>query len=138
MEIKVKIQTKADNTKNHIELYAFRLNSKLLGNFGQPLLVTAEILPSISDEQNEKLKQKYLEKSSAEELKQDEENFKELMRSDFEDLRKSTRETNPILYQMAFDFQDEGLGTFEDCLEVLQACMSDYDAARKQLEERNQ
>ena len=57
-----------------------------------------------------------------------------------EDLFKELVEgenTNPILYEIAQDFVDEGLGTFEQCLDSLIKAKSNYEDARRDLVKKN-
>lgn len=90
MDLSVNIKISEDETKNTVKVYVFRLYSKLYGEFGEPLIATVEITPDFV-------------KSPLDKLAQDDK-LKELLEGD---------DFNPILYEIANDFVEEGLGNFE-------------------------
>lgn len=110
MDISVNITIDENITDNIVQVYVFRLYSSFYGSFGEPLIATVEVIPEVA-------------KNPISDLSQ-EEKLKELFEGD---------DINPILYEIANDFVDEGLGNFEQCLEALLQCKNNYTEARDKL-----
>ena len=104
VEMSVNIKIGTDNKSNHVEVFVFRLFSDLCGYFGEPLVATVEVTGQ-------------------------EEELTSSMRA----IEKSVMDINPFLYEIANEFAEEGLGTFDLCLQTLIECQNNYDEAKKRL-----
>lgn len=96
LDISVNIRIKEDETDNIVKVFVFRFYNHIYGHFGVPLIATVEVTPDLSHQPAKEYSQ--------------EEKLQELLEGD---------EVNPILYEIANDFVEEGLGNFQQCLEAL-------------------
>lgn len=110
LDVSINIKVSEKETENSIKMYVFRFFNKHYGHFGSPLIATVEVVPDILRNPIEDLSQ--------------EERLKEILEGD---------EINPILYGIANDFVEEGLGTFDQCLEALLHCKGNFEEAKKAL-----
>jgi hypothetical protein len=114
LDISINIKISPEETENTVKVFVFRFHSHIYGYFGCPLFATVEVIPENPVNEFKELSQ--------------EEKLKELFEGD--------DEVNPILYEIANDFVEEGLGTFEQCLEALLQSKANYEDAKKILEQR--
>lgn len=114
LDISINIKINPEETENTVKVFVFRFHSHIYGYFGNPLIATVEIIPENPVNEFKELSQ--------------EEKLKELFEGD--------DEVNPILYEIANDFVEEGLGNFEQCLEALMQSKANYEDAKKILEQR--
>lgn len=110
MDVSINITINENEKENKVEVYVFRFWNKLYGFFGEPMFATVEITPEESQHPAENLSP--------------EEKLQELLEGD---------DVNPILYEIANDFVEEGLGTFQQCLDALLQCKSNYADAKDAL-----
>lgn len=96
LDISVNIRIKEDEKENIVKVFVFRFYNHIYGHFGVPLIATVEVTPDLSHQPAKEYSQ--------------EEKLQELLEGD---------EINPILYEIANDFVEEGLGNFQQCLEAL-------------------
>lgn len=112
LDVSINIKINEDECENSVKVFVFRFYSHIWGYFGQPLIATVEVIPDFN-------------KSVAREVSQ-EEKLKEFM--------EGQDEVNPIMYEIANDFVEEGLGTFEQCLDALLQSKSNYEEAKERLQ----
>ena len=111
LDISVNIRISKNETDNVVKAFVFRLYSKIYGYFGVALLATVEIIPEIKKDPLENMSQ--MEKLEA--------------------ILEGEDEVNPIMYEIANDFVEEGLGNFEQCLSALIQCKTNYGEAKELL-----
>lgn len=111
LDISVNIRINPEETENNVKVFIFRLHSRIYGYFGVALLATVEIIPKEDNKEIEEMSQ--------------EDKLTELLEGD--------DEVNPIMYEIANDFVEEGLGNFDECLNALIECKSNYEEAKEKL-----
>eukprot|EP00343_Euplotes_focardii_P008365 CAMPEP_0205822630 /NCGR_PEP_ID=MMETSP0206-20130828/13332_1 /ASSEMBLY_ACC=CAM_ASM_000279 /TAXON_ID=36767 /ORGANISM="Euplotes focardii, Strain TN1" /LENGTH=571 /DNA_ID=CAMNT_0053119063 /DNA_START=13 /DNA_END=1728 /DNA_ORIENTATION=+ len=111
VDISVNIRISPEEKDNTVKVFVFRLYSKVYGHFGVALVATIEVIPEIQVNPIENMSQ--MDK--------------------LEELLEGDEEVNPIMYEIANDFVEEGLGDFDACLNALIQCRTNYDDAKKQL-----
>ena len=115
MDISINIKIDESENDNVVKVFVFRLHSKLYGAFGDPLIATVEVTPEIV--------QNPIDKMSQEDM------LHEFLEGD---------NVNPILYEIANDLTEEGLGNFEECFKALIESKSNYKEAKEALLAKNQ
>jgi len=113
LDISVNIRISPEETENTVKVFIFRFYSKTYGYFGVALVATVEIIPEIP-------------LNSVKELSQEDK---------LEELFEGDDELNPIMYEIANDFVEEGLGNFDQCLNALLESKSNYEEAKEKLQE---
>ena len=91
LDLSVNIRISPEESENKVKVFVFRLYSKIFGYFGVALVATVEITPEIAQ-------------NPIKEFSQEEE---------LEELLKIDNEVGPIVYKIANDFVEEGLGDFD-------------------------
>lgn len=110
------IRISEEETENNVKVFIFRLHSRLYGYFGVALVATVEIIPDEAKNEVEVFTQ--------------EEKLEELLEGD--------DDVNPIMYEIANDFVEEGLGNFDECLAALRECKSNYEEAKEKLSHKTE
>jgi hypothetical protein len=111
IDISINIKIGEDESENTVKVFVFRFYSKIWGYFGQPLVATVEVTPDVC-------------KSAFKELSQVEK-LRELM--------EGQDEVNPIMYEIANDFVEEGLGNFDQCIDAILQSKTNYEEAKENL-----
>ncbi|CAI2363520.1 unnamed protein product [Moneuplotes crassus] len=114
MDISVNIHISPDISSNEVQVFIFRLHNRIYGYYGVALVATVEVTPSY----NSKI---WLNNSQ----------------ESFEELIHQVDDAECVLYGIANDFVEEGLGNFEKCLQALTQCQGNYEEARNWLVKEN-